>query len=58
MSAEDFRMASSSGRDLGMLVFAVWLILTGVTGLISLGLPSILMSVLALVAGVLIISGR
>ncbi|HVH56351.1 MAG TPA: hypothetical protein VM791_08850 [Vicinamibacterales bacterium] len=51
-------MASSSGRDLGMLVFAVWLILTGVTGLISLGLPPILMSVLALVAGVLIIAGR
>jgi hypothetical protein len=58
MCAEDFRMASSSGRDLGMLVFAVWLILTGVTGLISLGLPPILMSVLALVAGVLIIAGR
>jgi hypothetical protein len=51
-------MASSSGRDLGMLVFAVWLILTGVTGLISLGLPPILMSVLALAAGVLIITGR
>jgi hypothetical protein len=58
MCQEDFRMASSSGRDLGMLVFAVWLILTGVTGLISLGLPPILMSVLALVAGVLIIAGR
>jgi hypothetical protein len=58
MCQEDFRMASSSGRDLGMLVFAVWLILTGMTGLISLGLPPILMSVLALVAGVLIIAGR
>jgi hypothetical protein len=51
-------MASSSSRDLGMLVFAVWLILTGVTGLVSLGLPPILFSALALVAGVLILAGR
>ena len=51
-------MASRAGHDLGMLVFAVWLILTGVTGLVSFGLPPILMSVLALVAGVLIVTGR
>ena len=51
-------MASSSGRDLGMMVFAVYLILTGLTGLVALGLPSVLMSALALVAGILIITGR
>jgi hypothetical protein len=51
-------MVSSAGRDLGMMVLAVYLILTGLSGLVALGLPSILMSVLALIAGVLIITGR
>lgn len=49
---------ASSTRDLGMLVFAVYLILTGVSGLAPLGLPSILLSALALVSGVLILAGR
>lgn len=48
----------ASGRDLGILVLAVWLILTGISGVVALGLPSILMSALALIAGVLILAGR
>jgi hypothetical protein len=41
-----------------MLVFAVWLLLSGVTGLVSLGIPPMVFSALALVAGVLILAGR
>ena len=51
-------MASGFNRNTGMLVLAVWLILTGLSGLIPLGLPAMLMAVLALVAGILIIAGR
>lgn len=46
--------------NLGMKLAAVWLIITGLTGLINLsfaGLP-VLMAALAIVAGVLIIAGR
>jgi hypothetical protein len=46
------------GRDLGMLLLGVYLILTGITGLVSLGLPSLVMTLLALSAGILIIAGR
>ena len=45
-------------RNLGMLLLALWLILTGLSGLIALPLPSLLMAVLALIAGVLILVGR
>ena len=51
-------LTMTSGRDLGMLVFAVWLILTGISGFVALPLPSILMSAIALAAGVLILAGR
>jgi hypothetical protein len=46
------------GRDLGLLLLGVWLVLTGIGGLVSLGLPSMVMTVLALAAGILIIAGR
>jgi len=42
----------------GMLVLAIWLILNGLAGFLALGLPSPLMAVLALVAGILILIGR
>ena len=42
----------------GMLLLAIWLILTGLSGLVSLPLPGVVMSVLALIAGVLILVGR
>lgn len=46
------------GRNLGMLLLAVWLILSGLSGLIALPLPGSLMAVLALIAGILILAGR
>ncbi len=51
-------MAFPLQRNVGMLLLAFWLILYGLAGLISLGLPSPLMAVLALIAGILILAGR
>lgn len=53
-------MASGLGfnRNIGMLLLGLWLILYGLSGLVALGLPAMLMAVLALVAGILIIVGR
>ena len=51
-------MALIVRRNAGMLVLGIWLILYGIAGLIPLGLPSPLMAVLALLAGVLILTGR
>ena len=45
-------------RSTGMLVLAVWLMLSGLAGLIALPLPAPLMAVLALLAGILILVGR
>ena len=45
-------------RNAGMLLLGVWLVLSGLAGLVSLGLPYPLMAVLALVAGLLILVGR
>jgi hypothetical protein len=51
-------MALVVRRNAGMLLLGIWLILYGIAGLIPLGLPSPLMAVLALLAGVLILTGR
>ena len=51
-------MAVAFQRNVGMLLLAVWLILYGLAGMIALALPSPLMAVLALLAGVLILVGR
>jgi len=51
-------MAVGIQRNLGLLVLAIWLILTGLSGFVALGLPAALMGVLALVAGILILVGR
>lgn len=51
-------MAVGLQRNVGMLLLAVWLILTGISGMVALGLPAPLMAVLALLAGVLILVGR
>ena len=53
-------MAQTVGfnRNIGMLLLGVWLILTGLSAFVALGLPGVLMAVLALVAGILIIAGR
>lgn len=41
-----------------MLLLGLWLILTGLSGMVAFALPAMLMAVLALIAGVLIIVGR
>ena len=45
-------------RNVGMLLLAVWMILTGLAGLIAVPLPAPLMAVLALLAGILLLVGR
>ena len=45
-------------RSTGMLLLALWLILTGIAGLVALALPAPLMAVLALLAGILMLVGR
>ena len=51
-------MAITLQRNVGMLLLGIWLVLYGLAGMVSLGLPSPLMAVLALLAGVLILVGR
>ena len=51
-------MAVTFQRNVGMLLLALWLILYGLAGMTALALPSPLMAVLALLAGVLILVGR
>ena len=51
-------MALGIQRNVGMLLLAIWLILSGIAGMMPLGLPSPLMAVLALLAGILILVGR
>lgn len=41
-----------------MRLLAVWLILSGVAGLVALSLPPLIMPLVALLAGVLILVGR
>jgi hypothetical protein len=51
-------MASVINRNIGMLLLGIWLVLTGLSGFVALGLPVMVMGLLALVAGILIIVGR
>ena len=51
-------MAVMVTRSAGMLLLSVWLILTGLAGLVALPLPGVVMAVLALIAGVLLLVGR
>jgi hypothetical protein len=51
-------MAVMVTRSAGLLLLAIWLILTGLSGLVAFPLPAPLMAVLALIAGVLILLGR
>lgn len=53
-------MRTKITKNLGMLLLAIWLVVTGLIGLIGFtfhGLP-LLMAILALAAGVLILIGR
>jgi hypothetical protein len=53
-------MARIGNRSAGMLLLAIWLILHGLTGLISFSFTGlgVLMAILALVAGLLLLLGR
>ncbi len=51
-------MAVNFQRNVGMLLLGIWLILFGLAGVTALALPAPLMSVLALLAGILILVGR
>ncbi|HEY6362318.1 MAG TPA: hypothetical protein VIX63_14495 [Vicinamibacterales bacterium] len=51
-------MAVRVTQNVGMLLLGIYLILVGVGGLAALGIPAVLMAVLALLAGILIIVGR
>ena len=44
-------------KNIGMLLLAIWLILMGLAAFIP-GMPSILLSLLAIVAGVFILLGK
>ena len=45
-------------RSIGMILLGIYLILAGLSGLLALGLPSPVMAVLALGAGIAILLGR
>ena len=51
-------MPYTFNKSAGMMALAIWLILSGLSGLVVLPLPSPLMAILALVAGILILIGR
>ncbi|MDO8679376.1 MAG: hypothetical protein Q7R30_12545 [Acidobacteriota bacterium] len=51
-------MAVNIQKNMGMLVLAIWLILYGLMGVVAFALPAPIMSVLALLAGILILVGR
>ena len=51
-------MALPMGRNLGMLLLGIYLILVGVTGLAALPLGGPILAVVALLAGIFILMGR
>ena len=51
-------MAVRVTRNVGMLLLGVWLLITGLAGLMALPIPAMVMPVLALLAGILILFGR
>jgi hypothetical protein len=51
-------MAFKLNRSVGMTILGIYLILVGISGLVALGLPPVLMAGLALVAGIMILAGR
>jgi hypothetical protein len=45
-------------KNIGFLLLAIYLILVGISGLAAIAIPGILLSVLALLAGIFILIGR
>jgi hypothetical protein len=50
-------MAIRITRSVGMLLLAIWLIVSGISGFTALPIPGALMAALALIAGILILIG-
>jgi hypothetical protein len=50
-------MAVRMTRSVGMILLAIWLIITGLAGFAVIPIPGVLMAVLALIAGILILIG-
>lgn len=44
--------------NIGFVLLAIYLILVGISGLTALALPALLLSILALLAGIFILIGR
>jgi hypothetical protein len=55
---EDAAMAVIATRNLGLLVLAIYLIVSGLAGLLAVPIPGMLTAVLALLAGILLLFGR
>jgi hypothetical protein len=51
-------MAVRVTRNAGMLLLAIWLILTGISGFAAIPVPGVLLAALALISGVLILVNR
>ena len=51
-------MAVTVTRNVGLLLLAIWLIISGLAALIAIPLPPLVMPVLALGAGIAILLGR
>jgi hypothetical protein len=51
-------MAVNVQKNLGFLILAIWLIVHGLSGFVAFALPSPVMPLLALLAGILILVGR
>lgn len=44
--------------NIGILLLAIYLILVGISGLAAIGIPPIVFSILALIAGIFLLIGR
>ena len=51
-------MAFRMTKNIGLLLLAIWLILMGLQAFVALGQLSIVLSILAIIAGVFILIGR
>lgn len=50
-------MAIRTTRSIGMMLLAIWLILTGLSAIVAFPLPALVSAVIAILAGVLILLG-
>ena len=50
-------MAIRTTRNIGMLLLAIWLILTGLTAFLTIAIPPVVSAALAIIAGIFILLG-